>query len=240
MRSGLAALLLSLAGIGMSGAQALPPGCGSLQQSWGPFDYRPNRYIPESTYRSHAALLAIVESNHFTPEVEALVRGKTGSLPGGDLSYTLGVFPNHHRALIAVSKLAVREKSPQPTQTRFSVECYFQRAIAFRPDDHIVRMIYANHLILIDRVRDAESQIDTVASQNAENAFTQRNISLLYLEAKNYDKALAHAHKASELGLNINVVKEHLQKLGKWQEAEPKSPAAVLAPASDLEPSSKK
>jgi tetratricopeptide (TPR) repeat protein len=237
IRSGLAALLLSLTCIEMAGAQTLPPGCGSLQREWGPFDYRPERYIPESTYRSHNALLNVVEHAHFTPEVEALIRGKSsGALPGGDLSYTLSVFPNHHRALLAISKLAVREKSPQPKQTLYSVECYFQRAIAFRPDDNMVRMIYANHLIQIGRVPDAVAQIDTVASRNPDSAFTQRSISLLYFDSNSYEKALTHAHKASELGLNIDGVKAQLQKVGKWQDAPTQNPAnpanAASTPAS--------
>ena len=66
-------------------AQEVQGGCGSLTQTWGPFDYRPDRYIPETTFRSHKALLAIVEDAHFTPEVEILVRGKTGTTAGGDI-----------------------------------------------------------------------------------------------------------------------------------------------------------
>lgn len=200
------------------GAPTLPAACGTLVQQWGPFDYRADRYIPE-TFGSHKALLAAVENHHFTPEVEVLIRGKTGVLPGGDLSYTLGVFPNHHRALIAVSKLAVREKSSKPTETRYSVECYFERAMAFRPDDMLVRMIYANYLIQVSRIRDAEFQIDTVAQKNPDDGFTQRNMSLLYFDAKSYDKALVHAHKAGEMGMNIGALKEKLRTVGKWQDA---------------------
>lgn len=226
---GIAALLLSLFCAGMASAQSLPSACGSLQREWGPFDYRRERYIPESTYRSHDALLNIVEQAHFTPEVEALIRGKSsGPHPGGDLSYTLNAFPNHHRALIAISKLAAREKSPQPKETSYSVECYFQRAMTFRPDDNMVRMIYANYLIQIGRVPEASTHIDTVARRNPDSAFTQRSISLLYFETKHYDKALAHAHKASELGLDIALVKAQLQKAGKWQDAPAKvSPVAA-------------
>lgn len=231
--NGIVAVLLSLFCAGRASAQALPAGCGSLQREWGPFDYRPERYVPEGTYRSHNALINIVEQAHFTPEVETLIRGKSsGALPGGDLSYTLSVFPNHHRALIALSNLAVREKSLQPKQTSYSVECYFQRAMAFRPDDNMVRMIYANYLIQIGRVPVAVTQIDTVASRNPDSAFTQRSISLLYFEVKNYEKALTHAHKASEHGMNIDVIKTQLQKVGKWQDAPAQIPAIAAAAAS--------
>ncbi|HEY1129919.1 MAG TPA: ABC transporter permease [Roseateles sp.] len=203
----------------LASAQGLPAGCGSLSQSWGPFDYRPERYIPEPIYRSHAALLAIVEHAHFTPEVENLIRGKTGTLPGGDLSYTLGVFPNHHRALIAISTLALKLKSPQPPETRFSVDCYFHRAMAFRPDDPMVRMVYANYLIQLGEKSSAEQQIDAVAATSPEGAFTLRNLALLYFDARSYDKSLQFAHKAAATGLNIDLIKSKLQQAGQWKEA---------------------
>lgn len=233
-KSGSAALLLGWVCAATVSAQLLPDGCGTLQQSWGPFDYRPERYIPETTYRSHSALLAIVETAHFTPAVEKLIRGKTGALPGGDLAYTLAVFPNHHRALIAISALAKKEKALQPQFTKYTVDCYFQRALAFRPDDNMVRMVYANHLIQSGQVSAATPYIDTVAGQNPESAFTQRSISLLYLEVKNYDKALVHAHKAKDLGLNIDTIKEQLLKLGKWQDSLPQLlDAAPARPANN-------
>lgn len=224
IRKAVFAVLLCLSAVHNAGAQALPPGCGSLSQSWGPFDYRADRYIPEPTYRSHAALLAIVENAHFTPAVEALIRGKTGARPSGDLSYTLGIFPNHHRALISISNLSLKEKTPQPADLRYSVECYFQRAIAFRPDDNMVRMVYANYLLQIDKRSEAEAQIDTVAMRDPDSAFTQRNLGLLYFETKNYEKSLAHAHKAIELGLNTDVLTEKLKSVGKWQDPQPTMP----------------
>ncbi|MFT7774319.1 tetratricopeptide repeat protein [Roseateles sp.] len=213
----------------LASAQTLPAACGTLRQSWGPFDYRPERYIPETTYRSHAALLAIVEHAHFTPEVENLIRGKTGALPGGDLSYTLGVFPNHHRALIAVSTLALKLKSPQPPETRFSVDCYFRRAMAFRPDDPMVRMVYANYLIQLGEKADAEQQIDAVAATNPDGPLTLRNIALLYFDAKNYDKSLQFVHKAAATGLNVDIIKSKLQQAGQWKDA---PPTAADKPAS--------
>jgi tetratricopeptide (TPR) repeat protein len=217
--AGVVLLLFGLSRPGAAVAQVLPPNCGALQLAWGPFDYRADRYIPNNTYRTHSALLAVVEVEHFTAEVEHFGRGKNGGPAGPDLSYTLAVFPNHHRALVAISNLGLREKSLQPKKSRYSIDCYFKRALAFRPDDLLVRLIYANYLIQITEVRDAEEQIDIVARQNPENALTHRNLSLLYIETKNYEKALAHAHKASQLGLNIDTLKDRLSKLGQWEDA---------------------
>ncbi|NCT82175.1 MAG: hypothetical protein GXC94_03465 [Comamonadaceae bacterium] len=230
--SRLGAALVLAATASLAAAQTLPAECGTLSQSWGPFDYRPERYIPEPIYRSHKALLAIVENAHFTPEVENLIRGKTGTLPGGDLSYTLGVFPNHHRALIAVSTLALKLKSPQPPETRFSVECYFRRAMAFRPDDAMVRMVYANYLIQLGEKAAAEQQIDAVAATNPDSPFTLKNLALLYADAQNYDKALQFAHRAGATGLNIDTVKSKLQQAGRWQEV-PAADGAASEPRAE-------
>ncbi|MFH7044199.1 hypothetical protein ABT392_18055 [Paucibacter sp. JuS9] len=227
------AIALSLSSLGAQ-AQTLPLACGSLAMQWGPFDYRPDHYIPENTYRSHEALLRVVEIEHFTPEVEAGLRGKLVRHPGKDLSYTLGIFPNHHRALISLSNLAIRLKTPQPIETKFSVDCYFQRGIAFRPDDLLVRLIYAHHMVQTGRAAEAEAQIDFAAAQKGASPFTLRNIASLYLDAGKPEKALIHAQLAQEAGLNIDALKERMQKLGAWREpaAVPSAPDMAAAPAS--------
>ena len=71
------------------------PGCGVLQNAYGPFDYRD----PVSKRDN----LPIVESFHFTPDVESLRHGRSGSVLG-DLRYTLRAFPNHHRALKSMAR----------------------------------------------------------------------------------------------------------------------------------------
>lgn len=204
-------------------AQALPAGCGVLRTigQFGPFDYRPEGYVQESIYRSHKALLFIVENAHFTPEVEALVRGKTGAAPGHDIAYTLHAFPNHHKALLSVVALGEKEKTPKPSGMPFPVECWFSRAIAFKPDDNIVRMIYASFLTKANRIIEAEQQLSVVADRAGDNAFTHNNIGMIYFDMKNYEKALLHAHKAFELGLGIPTLKDQLNSVGKWSEPSP-------------------
>lgn len=199
-------------------AQELPSGCGSLrmQGRFGPYDYRASRYIPETTYRSHQALLGIVENRHFTPEVEALIRGGTGATPGGDIAYTLHAFPNHHRALIAVDALSQKENTTKPFGTNYDIECWFSRATAWRPDDAIVRMIYANFLVRNKRFKDAERQLNVATDLAGDNAFTYNNIGLIYFDMKNYEKALIHAHKSYELGLRIPTLQDALKSVGKW------------------------
>jgi tetratricopeptide (TPR) repeat protein len=212
--------------------QELPAGCGSLRVAgrFGPYDYRADHYVPD-VYRSHALLLKTVEDFHFIPEIETLQRGKTGGPPGGDLSYTLHAFPNHYRALLAMVALGEREKTDKPMGVPYPVECWFQRAIAWRPDDNIVRLLYASYLAKKNRGNDADRQL-VIASNNAvDNPFTHQNIGLVYFDMGKYDLALKHAHKAIELGLNRPELKDQLAKVGKWSEpSAQKSANAVKNP----------
>ena len=187
-------------------AQNNAAGCGDLKNGYGPFDYRTNR-----------AQLPVVEEHHFTPEIEALIRGNTGSI-GGDLNYTLRAFPNHPRALLAMMRLGEKLKTPEPYGSHYSIECWFDRAVRFRPDDVIVRMLYSTYLGKQGRVADANKELGIAAAYAKDNAFTHYNIGLHYFDLKNYDQALVEAHKAIALGFPRTALRDRLQSVGKWTE----------------------
>ena len=195
--------------------------CGSLQNGYGPYDYRTDR-----------DKLPIVLGAHFTAEVEALIRGTTSHRPGGDIDYTLRAIPNNHRALLAMMRLGEKEKTPQPSGSRYTVQCWFERAVLFRPDDAIVRMIYSTYLNRKGRLPDATAQLDIATFYAKDNAFTHYNIGLHYFDLKNYDKALAEAHQAMALGFVQTELKEQLRSVGKWTEpADSPAPAGLPTPA---------
>ena len=171
----------------------------------GPFDYR-----------TGGARLKMVESNHFAPQIENLVRGRTGTL-AQEFSFLLHGFPNHHRGLAAISNYALREHKPQPGNLDYSVECYFLRAMRFQPDDHVVRMLFADYLWKINRTADAVQYLDQVQKAPvSENPITAYNLGLLYLEMGRFDQALIQAHKADELGNPRTGLRDALQAKGKW------------------------
>lgn len=181
--------------------------CGPLTNTYGPYDYRTDR-----------DKLPLVLGAHFTPEVEALIRGTTSHRPGGDIDYTLRAIPNNHRALLAMVRLGEKEKTPQPSGSRYTIECWFERAILFRPDDGIVRMIYSSYLNSKGRLPEANRQLEMATNYAKDSAFTHYNIGLHYFDLKNYDKALAQAHKAIELGFPQTILRDKLQSVGKWAE----------------------
>lgn len=201
-------------------AHAQTAHCGSLENSFGPFDYR--------TVRGQQ--LQLVESAHFTPPVEALIRGQaSGKYPGGDLDYTLRAFPNHHRALASTARLAERDNTPQPQGMRYTVECWFERAVTFQPDDAVARMLFARFLLKAKRRAEALRQLTMAQPHARDNPFTHYNLGSIFLEAEQYDEALKHAHRALELGFPRTELKAQLQAMGRWREPEGQAvPAAAV------------
>ena len=172
--------------------------------------------------------LKVVEQYHFSRAVETLTQGMTGSL-GADIGYTLEHFPNHHRALASMAKLGLRLKSAQPPGARYSVSCFFERAIGFAPHDVTARMVYGNYLLAAGQDAAALEQLDAASSLAPEQATIQYNLGLMYVKKKEYEKASAHAQKAYALGFPLPGLKNKLKAAGKWREPPP-APAAV-APA---------
>ncbi len=176
-------------------------------QGYGPFDY---------TNPNHRGFnLEIVEIAHFTKKVETLVGGESGAEPYGDLNYTIMAFPNHHRALYSMMRYQL--KTSRPVDARYPpVECYFQRAIKFKPNDFRVYQLYANYLKKKDQLKMA-SQIYQRALL-IKNAPAEINYSfgLLYLELKDYDNAVAQAKIAYDRGIKKTKLSRQLEKLGRW------------------------
>ena len=181
--------------------------CGSLENNYGPIDYRT---MTEQQKK-------LVEGAHFTPGVESLSQQKS-SYFADDISYTLRVFPNHHRALITMQRLADREKMDPPAHAQYSMACYFERAIRFQPNDTIVRMLFASYLIKKKRLNEATQQLDVAIKLADDNPFTQFNVGLVFLEMNNYERALIQAHRAAAMGFTRTELKDRLIAAGKWVE----------------------
>jgi uncharacterized protein (TIGR02996 family) len=180
-------------------------GCGNLKNPYGPFDYRDPF--------ARAERIPIVDSAHFTPNVERLVKGASGAL-NHDLDYTLRAVPNHHRALDAVSRYGLQggrlSNSSIPT-----VDCYFQRAIAFRPDDETVRMLYANYLVKRgDRTRAIEQYEEAlrIAPTAAEVNY---NAGLFFLGDGQIERARELAKVAYEAGYPLPGLRNKLAEADK-------------------------
>lgn len=183
--------------------------CGPLkpQGQYGPFDFRTDK-----------SMLPVVVDNHFPLYVEKLIRGKTSVAIGGDIAFTLRAIPNHPNALIAMMLLGEKEKTDQPAGSTYTVECWFERALRFRPDDHIARMIYTSYLIKKTRTAEARTQLAIIAKTTSDNALTLNNVGLLYFDLGDYPQALLYSHKAMSLGFGLRELHDKLKSVGKWED----------------------
>jgi tetratricopeptide (TPR) repeat protein len=201
-RRGLAHLAFALA---LSFAATWAYACGELTNGYGPYDYR-----------SDKDKLKVVHDYHFSPDVEFLRAGMSGYI-GGDLDYILRAFPNHHRALRSMDLLGRKEKTEHPRGTRWSVECYFDRAIRFRKDDAMVRMLYGIYLVARDRKKDGVDQLQAAEKLGASGANFHYNLGLAYFDLGQHEAALVHAKKAYDLGFPLPGLKDKLKRAGKWR-----------------------
>ena len=188
-----------------AGGQAV---CGAVTNHYGPFDYRTS--TPE--------LRATVEPFHLTTKVLMLREGQTGTL-GHDIGYTLRAFPNHPTALTLMSRLAIREGRSLLPGAIYSVECFFDRAERFAPDDPTVYLLWGLHLARSGNHADAPAALDRAAELGSENdAPFQYNLGLGYLEVKRYEQARAAAQRAYSQGFPLPGLRDRLKKAGQWKE----------------------
>jgi Tfp pilus assembly protein PilF len=211
VRRGFAAVILGVGGFGVPMVAAHGQdmsACGSLQNAFGPYDYR----------TATAQQRATVENFHFTRDVETLRRGSTSLRIGADISYTLRAFPNHPRALLAMARLGEKEKTPRPSGADYTVECYFDRALRFTPEDPSVRLLFGTFLLKNGKREAAIEQLKIAELHAGANGNVYYNLGLAYFDLKDYGKAREYAKRAHELGFTLPGLKNKLQSVGQWRD----------------------
>lgn len=208
----LAAIFALLTITATASAQRLPPGCGSLQNAYGPFDYTNPSHFREKLPR--------VEQHHFDGGVEAL-RGHAQHPQNlaGDIDYTLRAFPNHHRALYAMARyqLEASKRQYKRKPMRYSAPCYFERAMAFSPGDGTVRMIYGVYLFKANKYDESAQRFEEALERSPDDPEVHYNLGLVLVKSKKYDGALKHAKIAYELGHPMPGLRKQLESAGVWE-----------------------
>ncbi|MET0106820.1 MAG: tetratricopeptide repeat protein [Sedimenticola sp.] len=181
--------------------------CRGKRQGFGPYDYL-NRSVLKGE-------LIIVEGSHFTPEVEALVRGKTGVEPLSDTDYTLRAWPNHHRALNSVTRYHFQQKKkgirlPTPP------ECYYMRAINFSPKDATTYMLYAMYLHKSGKMDDAEEKYNKALEIKPNDIQIHYNYGLYLVDRKRFEDAKHHAEIVYSYSFPLSGLKNKLRNAGYW------------------------
>lgn len=185
--------------------------CGTLRNHYGPYDYTNPLHVSER--------LEIVERVHFTSQVETLERGATSVYPMDDIDYVLRAFPNHHRALYAMAREYLKWKTPPASRGIYSADCYFRRAIAFRADDGMVRLVYGIYLAKSNRLDEALEQYQAAVRLMDHSSEAHYNLGLLYLRLGQTDKAVEEARRAYELGYPLPGLRDQLIERGVWKKS---------------------
>lgn len=187
--------------------QALSPECGNLRNAYGPYDYRNSI----GTDR-----LNVVEAFHFDSNVENL--RKVPGQVGGEISYTLRAFPNHHRALLSMVRLGSNLKMSKPPGAAYTVGCFLMRAEVFQPEDAMVKVIYGHYLLKQGQRAQAFEKLGFADMSESKDANVAYNLGLAYFEAGDFGKALDNAHVAYRLGFPLPGLRDKLKRAGKWKE----------------------
>ena len=181
--------------------------CHGGRQAYGPYDYVTER---DRSY--------IVEQYHFGPESENLVKPMQDNFPG-DFDYTLRAIPNHHRALLTITRYQIElNKKIKKTQKLLSpVECYFQRAINFSPSDAATQSLYANYLHKIGENQKSDQWYKKAVNLSPDNAKILYSYGLFLIDTNELEQAYKIALEAYKDPKTPPKLKEILIEKGQWK-----------------------
>lgn len=236
--------LFLMVGIGIFSTSSLAgeADCGPLKNfgDIGPWDYAdPSSSLPTGT--DPQGRIKRVENVHFYPDVMNL---NMKALPierlAAEINYTLRVFPNHPQALYAISRLERLAGGKLPNNSasiytpRVTADCFFDRALRFRPDDKEVRAVYGVHLHLRGKFKEALDQYQLAESKGLDSPFFYYNLGVLHADLKNWDKAYEYGLKAERGGMMLPGLRGKLEKAGRPlpQVVRPEKPAKPASPPS--------
>jgi tetratricopeptide (TPR) repeat protein len=193
--------------------------CGPLMGSWvGPWDYNdPMARVP--TGDAPQTRIKLVENTHFRPEHESLTMRDQRDL-AADIIYTLRVFPNHPRALNAMSRLETRHHGTIPGKRVpwETADCFFDRAIRFRPEDPMVRQVQGIHLHSRKNYVAARDAFLASKALGGSSAQLDYNLGLTYFALGQYEAARQQAKIAAAQGFPLTGLSDLLRKAGQWHD----------------------
>lgn len=232
--------ILLLVALPMTAAQAqVEMECAGLESSGGvgPWDYSdPANHRPSGDAPKGRAKL--VENVHFKPAMRDLNTKKyTPARLSGEFRYTLGIFPNHYVALNSLSKLEKHyggrpaEGYKESAPLKLVADCYFQRAMLFKPDDARVYVVHGIHLHDRGRFSEAIKAYETAESLGEASIMFAYNFGLVLADAKQYDRALEYAQRAYGGGYPLPGLAKKLEAAGhRIAMPAPARAAPVVAP----------
>jgi tetratricopeptide (TPR) repeat protein len=212
-----------MTGISSGQVRADEVDCGSLDNAdWGnvgPWDYYDRgNWVP--TADAPQTRIKLVENVHFKRQWEYFGPKTPAITVANEVGYTLRLFPNHPRALWTMSRLE-RQRGPlnkyysSPVIPRVSTDCFFDRAVRFRPQQAPTWMIYGMHLHATKRLKDAREAYETAEKLGEASAQFHYNYGLLLVDLGDLDTAESHARQAYAKGYQLQGLKDKLKQRGR-------------------------
>lgn len=129
-----------------------------------------------------------------------------------NLDYTLRAFPNDPRALQYMVEIdhVLRNSQRRLASEYPPPECYFERAIHFRPEQPHIPLLYGIYLNKRDLPEREILQYEQALRLNNEFAEAHYNLGLALAKLRRFDDALPHASKAYQLGFPLQGLRRIL------------------------------
>lgn len=173
-----------------------------------PIDYNSKKEIKN---------IRLVEEYHFTPEVEAFVKGKSDDRLEMEFDYTLRQIPNHYRALNAMATWQIRNDHRNHEHAEYlTAECYFERAIEFKPQDPVLHMLKAIYLHKKKKTDEALKSYKKSLDLDPNYAEAHYNLGLLYYDTGKYKDARKHAELAYKSNYPLPGLRKKLKAVKAW------------------------
>lgn len=157
--------------------------------------------------------LGIVEKFHFTEDVKSLRKGASSYLID-DLEYVLNFFPNHHQALDALARLAIREETTRPNRADADIECRFHWAEQAQPRDAMVPVIKGVYYSRAGRFQESKKSLEKAAKLAPDNPEVNYNLGLALYNLEDYERARTYARKAYQGGYPLPGLRNMLERAG--------------------------
>lgn len=154
-----------------------------------------------------------------------------------DVAQVLLYVPNDTRALVRMRTLMEKERSGRSSASVYSMNCWFDRAVRWAPDDGAVRKLYGEFLAKRGDYAKALEQFLKMREMGDLRPTMTYNIGLMYLGMKDYVNAMKFADEAYSQGVDLPALRDRLKQAGKWVEPVRHTPTEKPEPAETGQPS---
>lgn len=211
--------------LGWSGMTLDNSPCEGGGQAFGPFDYF-DVNDPDDQFYDEGRLWE-ADDRHFNQGVFFMRQEPLGladyQRAAGEFDYMLRAYPNHPGALASLIELEVKRQRVNrnravPLRAGYPPpECYFLRAISYRPQQFHIRLIFGTYLHRAGHYDAALEQYSVAMDIRPDSAEVYYNAGLAHFELGQYEQARTLAQQAYSAGYPLPGLRNKLRRANQWQ-----------------------